>query len=160
MAEVIANEAFWSGKDAANRDVGFSIRISDTAAKAYAAAADAAARAASGVGALISTTSAASGVTPRNYGVRYAFIENTATAPAEDSGFLRGNKLTIQYSGSGRSFVTTIPAYDITQLTVVNGNQVVLADAGTMAAIKNALDATGRDINGNAIVVEAAYLND
>lgn len=157
MAEVPAHVMYVSFLDAANRLSDWQMRIQSASAKAYVAAADDTARAATAVGAALAATMALSELVPASYGVRYNFNDDAAAAPAEG---LRGNKIVFGFAGSGRNFVTSIPGRDMSALTINNGIDVVLADSGAVAAWVTAIETVGADINGNSISITYGELND
>jgi len=160
MAEQMAMEQYVTFIDAANRTSTWAMRCTQVAAQIYVAAADAAARSATSIGATLAAVMDISELTPTDYGVRYAFYNDAASPPAGNSGALRGNKVVFGYSGSGRNFVTSIPGRDDAELTLTNGTEVVLADAAAVAAFVSAIELSGRDINGNAITVTYGRVND
>jgi len=160
MAEVEASEVFVSFLDSANRDSNWSFRALSASVKVYVAAADNAARLLTNVGMLITRTIALSDLTAQKYGVLYAFAEDTAAAPAGSK--LRGNKAVFQFSGSGRGFVTSVPGRKESAYVIANGTDIVVG-AGASQEVADwitSIEATGLDINGNAVAVTGGYFND
>lgn len=159
MALVVKPEAFVTWLDAASRSSDTSFYVTEAAAKTYVAAADQTARDGTAIGALINATKDLSLLTAVKQGVRFSIVDDAAVKPT-DVDALRGNKLTVGFTGSGRGFVVNIPGRDLTGLTISNGIEVSIDSGDDMEAFVTAFNAIARDINGNPANVSYARLDD
>lgn len=146
--------------DDANRRTDVQIRTDAAGAQAFAAAADYPSAILTAPGLLMEAIEGVSLLKPVARYVRIGYEEDNQ-APAGNGGY-RGNKLVVQYSGSGRNFVMSVPGRDMAALTLAGVNVSVSTEPanGAMGDLVTNLNAQGRDINGNPITVTNAYIND
>lgn len=99
MAEIPVYEAFVTVKDSAKKSSTVTLRVDATDGKAYVAAADAAARAATKVGLLLAAVEPfmLSEGNLFDKGVKSSFRNDAWTQPAADLEYLNSNKLNIAY---------------------------------------------------------------
>jgi hypothetical protein len=143
--------------DSAERRSTISPYVKENDAQAFVAAADEAARDATELGLMAAAFAELSEMTLEQRYVSYGDKYNTAP-PAPNSGIYRGNKLTIHYRGSGRGFVITIPGRDDANLSLNGVNaDISVGDLGDLVTI---LENVAVDINGGAITVTSADVND
>lgn len=145
-------------QDGVLRPCGPTFYITATAAKAYVAAVDDAARAATTVGvlraALFPLTEAAEVATSIQYESYVAAPSN----PADD--VLRGNKLKVEVVAAGQDRSFTIPARQASgYVQLPDSLKIDITDA-TFDAFKDAYEAIVIDAFGNARVITAASIVD
>lgn len=144
MASVLYAEAYTIVGDSAKKKARVGLRVDSTDAKAYVAAADDAARAASKVGVLLAAVEAmqlphdAPAIYKR--GLDYGFLQDDFAFPAFSSGIYRSNKLKVDFSTTNAGLPATgfftIPCYDEAEITMEsNGINVVLSGLGVSAEV-------------------------
>lgn len=147
--------------DAAKRKATVEVYLNAANAEGFATAANIAAADATLVGDLFTKIAAFTGGTVIEKGTRMAFIDNAAVPPVATSGFLRGNKVVVQFAGSGRNFVFSIPARKAPADLPISGDGVTLNIAGILLDLQTAFGAVGTDLNGDVnAAITGAYLND
>lgn len=135
-----------------------SYRISQVAAQAYVAAADAAARAATSVGALITATDNLSLGVFDSARVRYGEIEDTAVAPAADSGVYRFDKFAFKYDANTKNYQVSIPCRDMTAVELESDGVSFDITASAASAWVTAFEAIGLGDNGYAPNVRNGFV--
>lgn len=116
------NEAYISVVDSRNKKSVHAIGISNAAAKAYVAAADEAARAATTIGIYFTRVIALTLGAPAERGVRYNTKDDALVIPAVDDEIFNFDKLTVGWSTGLKNYTTTIPARDMAAVEVVGRN--------------------------------------
>lgn len=157
MAEFAQFHMTWYDSDGRTSTVSPYVRIVD--AKAFVAAADEAARAATLLGVMANAFYQLTAGTMTKYYV--SFGQTTGDPlPASDDAIFRGNKIVVHYSevDADNRFLT-IPTRDDTVLTYA-GTEITLDDAGNMAAFVTAFEAAAIGKNGGAVTVLSAEAND
>jgi len=159
MATSMRYVATLSGIDGVKRPCVFQCYVTPTSAKAWFAAADDAARDATGLGALFTAAAAMSEMSIAARTVTGENVEDTTVVPTED--VLRGNKLAFSLSGGGRKGTMTIPARNPASYTQAEDslNCGLLAPAA-MAAFVTAYQAVGVNIDGDDYDIVAARVVD
>lgn len=143
MADIAFMKAYVVIQDSAQKKGRVELRVSEVDAKAYAAAADTAARAATKIGLLLAAVVGLIQDTPAclyAWGVDYGYLLDTFSPPIAEDKFYRSNKLKVDYNttnaglpGTG-SF--TIPMRDEAAINMEsNGINVVIAGVGVSAEI-------------------------
>jgi len=157
MAEVAQYEAFVTVGDQKKRFATVSLRVDATDGKAYVAAADTAARAATKVGLLQAAIFALMRSSQQYaFGLKASFVNDAHAFPAITTDTYNNNKLNVSYvtssGGLPRQLQFTIPQRQESGYTMEsNGENVVLADAGDVAALIVELLDTALSTYGTAI---------
>lgn len=113
-------------------------RVDPTAGAAWLTAADAAAKAATPLGLLVTRTNALSDATLTDWGVELAAIDDGAIAPAADGGIYNFDKVTTQFKAGLKNYVTTIPARNDAVLNAAtDGTTIIITGAGASAEVTN-----------------------
>lgn len=118
MAEVLVPVAFVTLIDSKKKLSSMEFNISAASAKAYVAAADTAARAATQVGALIDAAAGMSRAAVVGYGVRYDVKSDTVATPAPGSEIFHSQKLAVLHRAGIRNYAQNIPAWDPDAVTI------------------------------------------
>lgn len=159
MAEVSRYLLSISLIDGVNRTSVVQYYVSPTDGKAYVAAADAAARAATSVGALILAVTEMTDMQPLSWALTAEF-EQDSPGPIPDD-ILRGNKLSFTLRSGGRNITTTIPGRKTSAYTqAVDSLNVALDTPTAMDNFVTAVNATVKDLFGNAVIVTKGKVDD
>lgn len=145
MADIANFSAYVVVQDSAKKKARVELRVDSTDAKAYVAAADTAARAATKVGLLLDSIIDLVVDTPDclyAWGLDYGFLLSTFSPPIPDDKYYRSNKLNVSYTTTNNSLPAragfTIPMRDDSVINMEsNGLNVVLAGAGATTEITN-----------------------
>jgi hypothetical protein len=123
MAFVIfGTEAYISFVDSRKKTSVHAINVSTADAKAYVAAADEAARAATEVGVYFDAVMALSNGAASDRGIRYNTKDNALVIPPVDDEIFGFDKLTVGWSSGLENFSLTIPARKMDAIEVVARN--------------------------------------
>jgi hypothetical protein len=159
MAELAQYTVEITFQDGVLRQSVWQVYVSPTNAKAYVAAADTAARAATNVGQLITAASAMSEGVPVIWAVKAAFNQEEGE-PIPDN-VLRNNKIVMHMRSAGRGLVLSVPARNPASfLQKENSIELVLDDPTEMDTFVTALNTWVVDQFGNSVAVQSANLND
>jgi len=145
MADIDFMKAYIVIQDSAAKKARVELRVGSTDAKAYVAAADTAARAATKVGLLLASVVALIQDTPDciyAWGLDYGFLLDTFSPPVAEDKFYRSNKLKVDYVTTNASLPAsgsfTIPMRDEGDINMEsNGINVVITGAGQTAQISD-----------------------
>lgn len=144
MAEVTTYWAYVSVKDSAKKLTRVAMRVSQTDAQAYVAAADEAARDATKVGLLIDSVANLTLTGPLNYYAKGLDTENLNDGfvqPAGNAGVYNSNKLNVAYQtnigGTPKNRQFTIPQRDPTTFATESNGINVNIGAGASAEIQD-----------------------
>lgn len=145
--------------DRIRRKTTVEIYLQPVSAGLFVAAADYAAAIATLVGVVLENIAGLSELTVTEVGVRTFYQEQAVALPVTDTA-LRGNKLVVQFSGSGRNFVFSIPGRD--DGVIDYGAESLQAQlTGALAGLQTNFAAVATDINGDPnTVITGAYAND
>jgi len=143
MADVGLMKAYLVVQDSAQKKARVELRVGETDAKAYVAALDTAARAATKVGLLLEAVVDLIQDTPDclyAWGLDYGFLLDTFSPPIAEDKFYRSNKLKVDYNtlnaGLPATGSFTIPMRDEAAINMEsNGINVVVTGAGASAEI-------------------------
>lgn len=143
-------------KSKTNKRATFKQRITGVSGKAYADAADDAARAATTVGALISAVDGLSIVVKDEYGVNFKLLVNPSPTPPDPGDFVFPfEKLVTHYKGGFDNYHVSIPARNEGALTMESdGISVELADGAAVAAFVSAFETVALDEEANVPAIE------
>lgn len=159
MAEVSRYLLSITAIDGVNRTSVIQYYVSAADGKAYVAAADAAARAASNVGLLILAVDGMTEMELIQWSLAAEFAQDSP-GPMPDT-ILRGNKLSFTLRSGGRNLTSTIPGRDPASYTqAVDSLNVDLTAPPAMATFITAVNATVKDNFGNAVVATRGKVDD
>lgn len=117
-------------------------RLTTIAAQAWLNAADAAARAATTVGVLVTKVNALTDATLISWGVELESANDAAIYPVGDSGVYNFDKVSVQTKAGLKNYTSTIPARNDTAINVgADGVNVILTGAGASAAVTEFISA-------------------
>lgn len=146
-------------KSRRNQIANFSTRVTAASAKAYMAAADSAARAATGVGALITATNALSLGVPQDWGVNVSIFDTAAVPPSAGADAYAFDKFAVSLVAAGENSQLTIPARNMSAVVIeTDGVSVELADGANVAAFVTALETVGVDEDLNNETVQRMFV--
>lgn len=168
MATIPFYEAYVTVYDSAKKAGRVGLRVDATDGKAYVAASDDAARAATKVGLLLAAVTdliIAAGTAEYKHGVDSGFLNDTFAYPAPALKYYRSNKVRVDYSTTNNGLPATgsfsIPMRDPEELTMEsNGINITLADGAAVAELVTQIADTLLSSYGTACVVQEASIND
>lgn len=137
-------EAYLTFLDSKNTTTERSVILRENDAKAYFAAADEAAAAATAVGLFLTRFRAASAAVCIGFGVRNRTYDDVlVNPPLPDDDIYNSDKLTIGYAGGINNYVLTIPAWDRTKFNHVgrDGFMDLATPADAAGNLKTSFDA-------------------
>lgn len=159
MAYFIRPYATVTLRDGIGRESVWQAYVSQGTAQAYAAAADASARAATALGVLFTKLAAVTDMEVVSKGIGYMEINDAPGDPADS--VLRGNKLQFFFNGSGRSFTMSVPGRKASAYEQqANSLQIALDSPTAMSDFIDAFNTNAKDINGSSVTITSAQVVD
>jgi len=136
-------------------------RVTAASAKAYFAAADDAARAASDVGVLMAAVDALSEGTKLTYGVRLEIIDGSVAPPDTDAGVYPFDKFAVSEKAGFDHYQNTIPGRNMGGVFVESDGVSIVIGSGAQTQTSDFIDAletVGLGKNGSAVNVERMFV--
>jgi hypothetical protein len=136
----------------------FSTRIKEVSAQAYINAADSAARSASSVGTLIHQTNLLTLGTPMSWGISFDVEETTAVPPLVSDAAYPFDKFAVSLLAAGENSQVTIPARDMSVVTLETDGITVQTGAAIPDDWITAYEAIALDEDLNSPTVERIFV--